>query len=158
MRTRLLPHYSRTTRIPRKLPTGNNITTVPLLNSLGKLQALDLGRNRITSLPAECFPPELGSTLRRLNLEDNRHVLQYVDIYIANVRESRRQPIKFVYMFLIGRKTSCLYIDACAGSRRKSSTQRYSPRKRIVLFLFVVLLGILFVGYTQLHKRASSLC
>eukprot|EP00752_Nemacystus_decipiens_P008858 g7904.t1 len=50
---------------------------------MGKLQSLDLGRNAITSLPADCFPGELGSTLRKLNLEDNR--LDRLDVPTAGI-------------------------------------------------------------------------
>lgn len=61
---------------PRRFPTvlsGNNLTRIPLLQGLGKLQILDLSKNNIGAIGLESFPPELGPTLRSLNLEGNRY-------------------------------------------------------------------------------------
>lgn len=56
----------------RVLPAGNNLTRIPALQGLGKLQMLDLSKNKIGSVEPESFPPELGPNLRRLNLKGNR--------------------------------------------------------------------------------------
>lgn len=56
---------------------GNNLTRIPALQALGKLQILDLSKNNISTMAPGAFPSELGPTLRSLNLEGNRYCLYH---------------------------------------------------------------------------------